>query len=488
MSSLAPEIEASPKRPEPVRIVTAAALFDGHDAAINVIRRLLHSMGAEVIHLGHDRSVEDVVSAAVEEDADAVAVSSYQGGHLEYFRYLVDQLRDAGMGQVRVYGGGGGVIVPEEIETLHAYGVARIFSPEDGRQMGLRGMIRHILEDCRARPRVQLTDELDRLAVNEPTAIARLISWLESHGQEDSAEIESVRQTLDGRRQHLAPVVGMTGTGGAGKSSLVDELVRRFRHEFPERTIGLLSVDPTRRRSGGALLGDRIRLNAACGPQVFARSLATREAHLAVSAALKDAVRVLQASGFDLIFIETAGIGQGDSEIVDLSDVSLYLMTAEYGASSQLEKIDMIDLADLVVLNKFDRRGSEDALRDVRKQWRRNHANFDLPDEELPDFYSACRVFVFPSIYEGFGLPVLEAIQSGAVVAASNRSSIPEVGGEAVQYFDPESLENLVEALEIACFDRERRAHLREQALSQCDRFSWEKAAEQLLRLYQKLD
>ncbi|HYB12216.1 MAG TPA: methylmalonyl-CoA mutase family protein, partial [Myxococcota bacterium] len=382
-----PALQVAPLRhaPNRLRVVTAASLFDGHDASINIIRRLLQKLGAEVVHLGHDRSVDEVVEAAIQEDADAVAVSSYQGGHLEYFRYLVDQLRARGAERVRVYGGGGGVIVPEEIAALHAYGVARIFSPEDGRRLGLEGMVRMILDECRERSLPPPDELLDRLAVSEPHAVAQLVSFLEEEGPQGGLLVERVRAELARRRSaRPAPVVGFTGTGGAGKSSVVDEIVRRLRFDAPLASLGILLVDPSRRRSGGALLGDRIRMNSIHAPTVFVRSLATRQAHLALSSAVRDAVSVLQAAGFDLVIVETAGIGQADSEIIDLADLSVYVMTPEYGAPSQLEKIDMLELADLVVLNKADRPGAEDALRDVRKQWRRNHNSFALPDAALP--------------------------------------------------------------------------------------------------------
>jgi len=373
----------------PVRVVTAASLFDGHDAAINIMRRLLQSQGAEVVHLGHDRSVEEIVHAAVQEDADAVAVSSYQGGHMEFFRYLVQRLAERGAGHVRVYGGGGGTITRDEAEELHAAGVARVFSPEDGRRLGLEGMIRGLLDECAGRSHALRGDELERL--DEPAAVARLVSWLEIHGAGDDPEVARVRERLDALRREKAPVVGFTGTGGAGKSSVVDELVQRFRRDHPDWRFGVVLVDPTRRRSGGALLGDRIRLNAADPERVFVRSLATRRAHAALSQAVRDALRVLQAAGLDVIFVETAGIGQSDSEIVDLVDHSLYVMTPEFGAPSQLEKIDMLDLADLVVLNKFDRHGAEDALRDVRKQWRRNHPEVARADAEVPVYPTIAR-------------------------------------------------------------------------------------------------
>jgi methylmalonyl-CoA mutase len=383
----------------PVRVVTAASLFDGHDAAINIMRRLLQAQGAEVIHLGHDRSVEEIVEAAVQEDAHAVAVSSYQGGHVEYFRHLLDRLRACGAGHVRVYGGGGGTIVSEEAAELHAYGVARIFRPEDGRQLGLEGMIRTILEESATEAPRPVAGDVERLGPGEPGAVARLVSWLEVEGSGDGAAVRALRAKLDAKRgRPRAPVVGFTGTGGSGKSSLVDELVRRFRLDAPDLAVGLLLVDPTRRRSGGALLGDRLRMNAIHGPGLFARSLATRRAHLAVAEAVRDGIRVLQAAGYDLILVETAGIGQSDSEIVDLADLSVYVMTPEYGAPSQLEKIDMLDLADLVVLNKSDRAGAEDALRDVRKQWRRNRGATQGPDDAVPVFPTVGRRWNDPGL------------------------------------------------------------------------------------------
>ncbi len=378
--------EVTPLRGEPdrIRVVTAASLFDGHDAAINIMRRILQSLGAEVIHLGHDRSVDEIVEAALEEDAHAIAISSYQGGHMEFFRYLVDRLREFGAGHVRVYGGGGGTIVPEEIAALHEYGVARIFSPEDGRQLGLEGMIQTIVDESREHAEDPHAGKpLGELDPATPRTVARTITCLESDA--GSAAAADLRASLRERAsQRQTPVIGFTGTGGAGKSSVVDEVVRRFRLDYPDCLIGLLLVDPSRRKTGGALLGDRIRMNAINGAQVFARSLATRQAHLALSQAVNDAVLVLKAAGYDLIMVETAGIGQSDSEIVDLADASIYVMTPEYGAPSQLEKIDMLELADCVVLNKSDRRGAEDALRDVRKQWKRNHTAFELADEDVP--------------------------------------------------------------------------------------------------------
>ena len=410
-------------------MVTAAALFDGHDAAINIIRRLIQALGAEVIHLGHDRSVDEIVTAAIQEDADAVAVSSYQGGHMEFFRYLVDRLRSAGAEHIRVYGGGGGTIVPEEMEALHAYGVARIFSPEDGQRLGLRGMVRVIVDECGERRPVDPQREIERLVVTEPLAVARLVSWTESCSDRGSDELRELRAEIERRRRGpRAPVVGFTGPGGAGKSSLIDELLRRYREEFPDRSVGILTVDPTRRRSGGALLGDRIRMNAIDPPCVFVRSLATRRAHLALSQAVSDAVLVLQGAGFDWILVETAGIGQADSEVVDLADLSVYVMTPEYGAPSQLEKIDMLELSDVVVLNKFERRGGADALRDIRKQWRRNHPTDERAEDRLPIFPTVASRWDDPgtdSLFEALTAQLGEAGFEGMPRRVHETRSVP---------------------------------------------------------------
>jgi methylmalonyl-CoA mutase len=381
-------------------VVTATSLFDGHDAAIHIVRRLLQAHGAEVIHLGHDRGVDEIVAAAVQEDADAVAVSSYQGGHDEFFRYLVDRLRAVGATGVRVYGGGGGTILPEEARALEAYGVARIFGPSEGKALGLDGMIDAVLADCAPdAARDDPGSDLAKLGVDTPVTIARLISWLERHGERGGPTVDDLRAKLDARAPKRAPVLGFTGTGGSGKSSVVDELVRRFRRDAPGSAIGLLLVDPSHRRSGGALLGDRIRMNAIHGPRIYARSLATRRAHRALSLAVADAVRVLRAAGFDLVIVETAGIGQADSEITDVADASVYVMTPEYGAPSQLEKIDMLDLADAVILNKSDRRGAADALRDVTKQRRRNRQRAGASNADLA---------VFPTIASQWDDPGVE--------------------------------------------------------------------------------
>jgi isobutyryl-CoA mutase len=393
-----PEFVASSSRP--LRFVSAASLFDGHDAAINMIRRLLQAHGAEVIHLGHNRSVADIVRAAIQEDADAVAVSSYQGGHNEYFAYMVDMLREKGVEHIRVVVGGGGTISPGEIEALQRYGVERIYTPEDGRRIGLEGMIDDVFARTRSAKRPPYA--LGPLSARDHASLARAISALEE-SQGGAPGSDAIRRAI-AKAKHRAPVIGLTGTGGAGKSSLNDELLQRFVRNFPDRQIAVIAMDPTRRRSGGALLGDRIRMNSLVAENVFMRSLATRRQNLATSAVLKDAIGLLQLANFDLIIVETAGIGQSDSEIADVVDHSLYVMTSEYGAPSQLEKIDMLDFADMIVLNKFEKRGAEDALRDVRKQWRRNHpARAKLSDTEIPVFPTIASRFNDPGVNRLFG-------------------------------------------------------------------------------------
>ncbi len=365
-----------------IRFVTAASLFDGHDASINIMRRILQASGCEVIHLGHNRSVDEVVTAALQEDAQGIAVSSYQGGHVEYFKYMIDLLRERGGENVKVFGGGGGVIVPAEVKELEAYGVARIYSPEDGQRMGLQGMINDIIQRCDEDLARHAPKDLKAVKGGDRRALARLITALEA------GTAGELRDQVVAEADPLAvPVLGITGTGGAGKSSLTDELVRRFRLDQDDRLdIAVLAVDPSRRKTGGALLGDRIRMNAINTPKVYMRSLATRDTGTAVSAALGDAIAACKVAGFDLVLVETSGIGQGDAAIVPLVDVSLYVMTPEYGAASQLEKIDMLDFADFVAINKFDRKGAEDALRDVRKQYQRNRQLFSRPTEEMPVF------------------------------------------------------------------------------------------------------
>ncbi len=364
-----------------IRIVTAASLFDGHDVAINIMRRIIQSTGAEVIHLGHDRSVEDVVNTAIQEDANAIAMTSYQGGHMEYFKYMFDLLKERGAGHIKIFGGGGGTILPEEIKELEAYGIARIYHPDDGRALGLQGMINDVLQQCDVDFSDTLHHEVADLSTANRPAIARLISMAENH----PALFAQVEGDVHAKAAaSKAPVLGITGTGGAGKSSMVDELIRRFLLDQPGKTLGIVSVDPSKRKSGGALLGDRIRMNSVNNPRVYMRSMATRQSNLALSKQVDEAIQVLKAAGFDLIIIETSGIGQSDTEITDHSDVSLYVMTPEFGAASQLEKIDMLDFADVVAINKFDKRGAADALRDVKKQYRRNHQLFEAPDTDIP--------------------------------------------------------------------------------------------------------
>ncbi|MBK7910912.1 methylmalonyl-CoA mutase family protein [Candidatus Pollutiaquabacter sp.] len=378
-----------------IRIVTAASLFDGHDAAINIMRRIIQSSGAEVIHLGHDRSVQEVVDCAIQEDVQAIAMTSYQGGHIEYFKYMYDLLKEKGCGHIKIFGGGGGVILPEEISELHAYGITRIYSPDDGRSMGLQGMINDLLKQCDFPTGINLNGEVKRLGEREPRVVAKLISCAENNPDEFSKVHRDLDKLVGSKK---VPVLGITGTGGAGKSSLVDELVRRFLIDFSDKTIAIVSVDPSKRKTGGALLGDRIRMNSIHHPRVYMRSLATRQSNLALSKYVKDAVDILKAAQYDLIILETSGIGQSDTEILDHSDVSLYVMTPEYGAASQLEKIDMLDFADVIALNKFDKRGALDALRDVKKQYQRNHQLWDQDPEAMPVFGTIASQFNDPGM------------------------------------------------------------------------------------------
>ncbi len=364
-----------------VRIVTAAALFDGHDAAINIMRRIIQATGCEVIHLGHDRSVEEVVDCAIQEDAQAIAITSYQGGHNEYFKYMRDLLIEKGAPQIKIFGGGGGTILPSEIAELQAYGITRIYHPDDGRTMGLQGMINDLIEKCDFPVGEKLNGEINHIKQKSVPAIARIISAAENFAEASKNVMDEVRAMATAVK---VPVLGITGTGGSGKSSLVDELVRRFLIDFPTKTIAVVSVDPSKRKTGGALLGDRIRMNSIKNPRVYMRSLATRQSNLALSKHVSEAINVLKAAEYDLIILETSGIGQSDTEILDHSDVSLYVMTPEYGAATQLEKIDMLDFADVIALNKFDKRGALDALRDVRKQYQRNHNLWDSPVDSMP--------------------------------------------------------------------------------------------------------
>lgn len=403
---------ATPER-TPLRFVTAASLFDGHDAAINIMRRLIQSQGAEVIHLGHNRSVEDVVRAALQEDADGIALSSYQGGHVEYFKYMVDMLKERGAAHIRVFGGGGGTITPEEIRELEGYGVERIYHPNDGMKMGLVEMIEDVVQ--RAEAARMPVETPASVSLDNEIEIGRMLSALED-GLVDDAELSKLRKQwqLAGGK---VPVIGITGTGGAGKSSVTDELLNRFLASFPQMRIAVISVDPTRRRTGGALLGDRIRMNSLRSHRVFMRSMATRRQHAATNVVLKDSIGFLKSLGYDLVIVETAGIGQSDSEIVDLVDFPVYVMTSDYGAASQLEKIDMLDFAELVVLNKFDKRGAEDALRDVRKQWKRNRVAFQTPDADVP---------VYPTIASQFNDPGISWMFANLTRLLREKLGLPE--------------------------------------------------------------
>jgi len=368
-----------------IRVVTAASLFDGHDASINIMRRILQSGGAEVIHLGHNRSAEEVATAAIQEDAQAIAVSSYQGGHMEYFRFMRKLLDARGGEHIKIFGGGGGVIIPEEIRILEASGIERIYSPEDGRRLGLVGMIDDMLERCDFDPSRVAPATLDDVRRGDVGAIARMITLAELDLVQGDRLPAEVRDELEnGISEMRVPVIGITGTGGSGKSSLTDELLRRYLFDNPEDRVAVISVDPTRKRTGGALLGDRIRMNSLDPERVYMRSLATRGHKGELSGAIREAVAVCKAAAFDLVIVETSGIGQGDADIIRIADVSLYVMTPEYGAPSQLEKIDMLDYADLIAVNKFEKRGGLDAMRDVRKQVRRNHDLWDAADEDLP--------------------------------------------------------------------------------------------------------
>ncbi len=389
-------IQVAPYKPKyKVRIVTAASLFDGHDAAINIMRRIIQSTGVEVIHLGHDRSVEEVVNTAIQEDANAIALTSYQGGHNEYFKYMYDLLKEKGAEHIKIFGGGGGVILPDEIKDLMDYGITRIYSPDDGREMGLQGMINDLVQQSDYAIGDQLNGEVNELHTKNPKAIARVISAAENFPEIAKEVLETIHNK---NKNSTTPVLGITGTGGSGKSSLVDELVRRFLIDFPEKTIGLISVDPSKRKTGGALLGDRIRMNAINSPRVYMRSLATRQSNLALSKYVNEAIEVLKAAEYDIIILETSGIGQSDTEIMEHSDVALYVMTPEFGAATQLEKIDMLDFADLVAINKFDKRGSLDALRDVKKQYMRNNNLWHIHQDDLPVYGTIASQFNDPGM------------------------------------------------------------------------------------------
>lgn len=398
-----------------IRLVTAASLFDGHDASINIMRRIMQASGAEVIHLGHDRSVQDVVDCAIQEDANAIAITSYQGGHVEYFKYMYDLLQQAGCGHIKIFGGGGGVILPSEIAELEAYGVTRIYSPDDGRNMGLQGMIDDLLMKSDYSVGNHLNGEVGHIPKKNVKSIARLISAAENYHDLPETQV-ALRKMADIASTSSTPVLGITGTGGAGKSSLVDEIVRRFLIDFKDKHIGIISVDPSKRKTGGALLGDRIRMNAIRNKRVYMRSMATRQSNLAVSKHIVDAVNILKAANYDLIILETSGIGQSDTMITDYCDASMYVMTPEYGAATQLEKIDMLDFADIVVINKFDKRGAMDALRDVKKQYQRNQKLFDKNLDEMP---------VYGTIASQFNDPGTNTLYKALVDIVAHKTGAP---------------------------------------------------------------
>lgn len=390
-----------------VKIVTAASLFDGHDAAINIMRRIIQSKGAEVVHLGHNRSVAEIVHTAIQEDANAIAITSYQGGHIEFFKYMYDLLIQNQSGHIKIFGGGGGTILPTEIEELHTYGISRIYSPDDGRAMGLEGMIQDLLSKCdfptgtkeSLSPYPSKEDYKKGFESCDDRFLAKLISAAENFP--DLLE-KDFKPLFPKAKNKPCPVMGITGTGGAGKSSMIDEIVRRFLYEFDDKKIAILSVDPSKRKTGGALLGDRIRMNSINNSRVFMRSLATRQSNLALSKYVNEAVEILKRANFDLILLETSGIGQSDTEIVDHSDVSMYIMTPEFGAASQLEKIDMLDFADIVAVNKFDKRGAQDALRDVKKQYQRNHNLWNQDPDSMPVYGTIASQFNDPGTNELF--------------------------------------------------------------------------------------
>lgn len=409
-----------------IRFVTASSLFDGHDASINIMRRILQSSGAEVIHLGHNRSVEEIVNAAIQEDVQGIAISSYQGGHVEFFKYMYDLLKERGASHIRIYGGGGGVILPREMKELHEYGIARIFSPEDGRVNGLQGMINVMLEECdHSTVTEEVDDYIKKLEDGDTIATAKLITLAEHgiHGTEST--VNAVMEKIKSLKKEV-PVLGITGTGGAGKSSLTDELIRRYINEIPEKKVAILSVDPTKQKTGGALLGDRIRMNAIFSPRVYMRSLATRNSRSELSAAIGEAIDVVKAAGYDLVVVETSGIGQGDAGITEICDVSMYVMTSEFGAPTQLEKIDMIDYADLIVINKFERKGSEDALRQVQKQYQRSHMLFEKELDEMPVYGTIASQFNDPGTNALFAA-LIEVLNDKAGTNWSTRYSKKEI-------------------------------------------------------------
>ena len=428
-----------------IRIVTAASLFDGHDAAINIMRRIIQATGVEVIHLGHDRSVEEVVNTAIQEDVNSIAMTSYQGGHNEYFKYMYDLLEEKGAGHIRIFGGGGGVILPDEIDDLMRYGIKRIYSPDDGREMGLQGMINDLVACSDYATGADLPDNLiDKIKSKDKKTIAQAISAAENFPDKHTQVLTELRSLSDNNN---VPVLGITGTGGAGKSSLVDELVRRFLIDFDDKQIAIVSVDPSKRKTGGALLGDRIRMNAINNERVYMRSLATRQSNLALSKHVAEALEILKAANFDLIILETSGIGQSDTEIEEFSDASLYVMTPEYGAATQLEKIDMLDFADLIALNKFDKRGALDAIRDVKKQYKRNHNLWDAKDEDLPVFGTIASQFNDPGMNSLYRAVIDKIDEKTGANLNSNFASSEELS-EKIYIIPPKRVRYLSEIAE----------------------------------------
>jgi methylmalonyl-CoA mutase len=401
-----------------VRIVTAASLFDGHDAAINVMRRIIQATGCEVIHLGHDRSAEEVVNTAIQEDANAIAMTSYQGGHNEYFKYMYDLLQEKGAGHIKIFGGGGGTILPEEIEVLQNYGICKIYHPDDGRSMGLQGMINDLVQKSDYPTGNNITFDIQKVHLSNAAYLAKLISCAENFPEEFESYKSSIQEKINTLNKKC-PVLGITGTGGAGKSSLVDEFVRRFLFDQKDKNIAIISVDPSKRKTGGALLGDRIRMNSINNNRVYMRSLATRQSNLALSKHVDDAITILKAADYDLIILETSGIGQSDTEITEHSDVSLYVMTPEYGAASQLEKIDMLDFADLIAINKFDKKGSIDAIRDVKKQYQRNHKRFEDDFDLMPVYGTIASQFNDPGMNKLY-IEIINTINSKCEAKLSN--------------------------------------------------------------------
>lgn len=426
-----------------IRFVTAASLFDGHDATINIMRRILQSSGAEVIHLGHNRSVLEIVDCAIQEDVQGIAMTSYQGGHVEYLKYMYDLLQEKGMGHIKIFAGGGGVFLPYEIDELMSYGITRIFSPDDGRTMGLQGMINYMLEACDFPTREKLNDELKGINERNSKSIAAAITLVENQPADTTAFLDELHKI---NKDRATPVIGITGTGGAGKSSLVDELVRRFLSET-DHTVAIISVDPSKRKTGGALLGDRIRMNSITNPRVYMRSLATRQANLALSKYVQESIEICKAAGYDLILVETSGIGQSDTEITEHSDVSLYVMTPEFGAATQLEKIDMLDFADVIAINKFDKRGALDAIRDVRKQYKRNHNVFDAADESLPVIGTMASQFNDPGMNELF-VRLMEKVGEKTGVKFNLKNNFLKISGDKKYIIPPDRVRYLAEIAE----------------------------------------